>query len=77
MSVELQDLRSTIWTQETLPLIVLCHSESATHVRHLRAVVANEWRELPDGKRGVQIELCPARLWRRQSELRVRGDDVH
>lgn len=61
-----------VTTPESLSLL-LSYPESAALFRHLRCVVVDEWHELLGSKRGVQTELCLARLRRRQPGLRVWG----
>lgn len=54
-----------VTTPESLSLL-LARPDSETMFRHLRLVVVDEWHELMASKRGVQTELCLARLraWR-------------
>lgn len=59
-------------TPESLSVML---SESATHdqLASLRAVVVDEWHELLGNKRGVQLELCLARLRRLDPHVRTWG----
>ncbi len=50
-----------ITTPESLS-VLLSYAEGAAWFRGLRAVVVDEWHELLGTKRGVQLELCLARL---------------
>ncbi len=52
-----------VTTPESLSLM-LTDAERVTALRGLRAVVVDEWHELMGSKRGVQTELCLARLRR-------------
>ncbi len=59
-------------TPENLSLM-LSYPETAKNFRTLRAVIVDEWHELLGSKRGVQTELCLARLRRWTPDLRVWG----
>ncbi len=61
-----------ITTPESLSLL-LSYPEAATLFGDLRAVVVDEWHELMAGRRGVQTELCLARLRSLRPALRVWG----
>jgi len=50
-----------VTTPESLSLL-LSYSDTAARLKHLRAVVVDEWHELLSSKRGVQTELALARL---------------
>jgi ATP-dependent Lhr-like helicase len=50
-----------ITTPESLSLL-LADPHCEEHFKHLECVVVDEWHELLSGKRGVQAELCLARL---------------
>ncbi|MEL7296810.1 MAG: ligase-associated DNA damage response DEXH box helicase [Pseudomonadota bacterium] len=50
-----------ITTPESLSLL-LSYADGAKTFRHLEAVIVDEWHELLGNKRGVQLELCLARL---------------
>ena len=61
-----------ITTPESLSLL-LSYKDTARQFKKLRSVVVDEWHELLGSKRGVQLELCLARLKKLQSRLRVWG----
>lgn len=61
-----------ITTPESLSLL-LGHEDSLRMFGGLRAVVVDEWHELLSSKRGVQTELCLARLRRLAPEVRTWG----
>ncbi|MEO0997600.1 MAG: DEAD/DEAH box helicase, partial [Pseudomonadota bacterium] len=61
-----------VTTPESLSLL-LSYADSARQFRHLDAVIVDEWHELLGTKRGVQLELCLARLRRMAPGLRVWG----
>lgn len=61
-----------VTTPESLSLL-LTHEETLAQFATLRAVVVDEWHELMGSKRGVQTELCLARLRNALPELKVWG----
>ncbi|MEM0895865.1 MAG: ligase-associated DNA damage response DEXH box helicase [Verrucomicrobiota bacterium] len=61
-----------VTTPESLSLF-LSYEDSEEKMRDLRCVIVDEWHELMGTKRGVQTELCLARLRTWQPELRVWG----
>lgn len=61
-----------ITTPESLSLL-LSRADQAELLRHLECVVVDEWHELMASKRGVQTELCLARLRRLSPSLRTWG----
>ena len=61
-----------VTTPESLSLM-LTHADFREKLRGLRAVVIDEWHELLGSKRGVQTELCLARLRRWYPDLRTWG----
>lgn len=61
-----------ITTPESLSLL-LSYADAPEKFRSLQAVVVDEWHELMGSKRGVQTELCLARLRSWQAQLRVWG----
>jgi ATP-dependent Lhr-like helicase len=61
-----------ITTPESLSLL-LTQPNAADLFRDLRCVVVDEWHELLGNKRGVQTELCLARLRRWRPRLRTWG----
>lgn len=61
-----------ITTPESLSLL-LTYAETRAKLGSLRSVVVDEWHELLGTKRGVQTELCLARLRRWKPDLRVWG----
>ncbi|MFO0913671.1 MAG: ligase-associated DNA damage response DEXH box helicase [Pirellulales bacterium] len=64
--------QALITTPESLS-ILLSHPETLDALRGLRAVVVDEWHELMGSKRGVQTELCLARLRQIAPSLRTWG----
>lgn len=61
-----------VTTPETLSLL-LTDEVQCIHLSGVRAVVVDEWHELLGSKRGVQTELCLARLRTMNPGLRVWG----
>ncbi|MEN7341706.1 MAG: ligase-associated DNA damage response DEXH box helicase [Pseudomonadota bacterium] len=61
-----------ITTPESLSLL-LSYQDAEKTFRHLDAVIVDEWHELLGNKRGVQLELCLARLRSRRPALKVWG----
>ena len=61
-----------VTTPESLSLL-LTRDEAPSLFEHLQLVVVDEWHELMASKRGVQTELCLARLRRLRPELRTLG----
>jgi len=61
-----------VTTPESLSLL-LCRDEHAQLFADLRCVIVDEWHELMATKRGVQVELCLARLRRICPALRTWG----
>ncbi len=61
-----------VTTPESLSLL-LTHADTAEKFASLRCVVMDEWHELLGSKRGVQAELCLARLRRWLPTLRIWG----
>ncbi|MDB6171429.1 MAG: putative ATP-dependent helicase Lhr [Chthoniobacteraceae bacterium] len=61
-----------ITTPESLSLL-LSHPDTREKFATLQCVVVDEWHELIGSKRGVQAELCIARLRRWLPDLRVWG----
>ena len=61
-----------ITTPESLSLL-LSYKDTARTFNQLQTIIVDEWHELLGSKRGVQLELCLARLRARQSQLRVWG----
>lgn len=61
-----------ITTPESLSLL-LSYSDAPEKFRSLQAVVVDEWHELMGSKRGVQTELCLARLRGWLPQLRIWG----
>lgn len=61
-----------VTTPESLSLM-LTHADFAEKLSGLRCVIVDEWHELLGTKRGVQAELCLARLRAWFPELRVWG----
>ena len=61
-----------VTTPESLSLL-LTRDDSPTLFEHLELVVVDEWHELMASKRGVQTELCLARLRRFRPGLRTLG----
>ncbi|MBK1827948.1 ligase-associated DNA damage response DEXH box helicase [Haloferula rosea] len=61
-----------VTTPESLSLM-LTYGDSRTKLSKLKCVVVDEWHELLGTKRGVQTELCLARLKQWAPDLRVWG----
>ena len=61
-----------VTTPESLSLM-LTHADFAEKLSGLRCVIVDEWHELLGTKRGVQTELCLARLRAWFPELRIWG----
>ena len=61
-----------VTTPESLSLL-LTRDDTPTLFEHLELVVVDEWHELMASKRGVQTELCLARLRRFRPGLRTLG----
>ena len=61
-----------VTTPESLSLL-LSYRNAAQQFQGLRAVIVDEWHELIGTKRGVQLELCLARLRRLSPGLRTWG----
>ena len=61
-----------IITPESLSLL-LTYPETREQMSTLRAVIVDEWHELLGSKRGVQTELCLARLKSWTPEIRIWG----
>jgi ATP-dependent Lhr-like helicase len=61
-----------VTTPESLSLM-LTHPETREQLAGLRTVIVDEWHELLGTKRGVQTELCLARLRAWLPELRIWG----
>lgn len=61
-----------VTTPESLSLL-LTRDEAPALFENLQLVVVDEWHELMASKRGVQTELCLARLRRLRPELRTLG----
>lgn len=61
-----------ITTPESLSLM-LTHEDAREKFAHLRCVIVDEWHELLGTKRGVQTELCLARLRAWLPQLRTWG----
>lgn len=61
-----------VTTPESLSLM-LTNAERTAQLSCLRAVVVDEWHELLGSKRGVQTELCLARLCALNPALRIWG----
>ena len=61
-----------VTTPESLALL-LTYKDTLRQFRSLRCVVVDEWHELLSTKRGVQTELCLARLRRSNAQLRTIG----
>jgi ATP-dependent Lhr-like helicase len=61
-----------VTTPESLSLM-LTHADFPEKIAGLRCVIVDEWHELLGTKRGVQTELCLARLRRCVPDLRVWG----
>jgi ATP-dependent Lhr-like helicase len=61
-----------VTTPESLSLL-LSHADTAEKFSTLRCVIVDEWHELLGSKRGIQTELCLARLRHWFPRLRVWG----
>ena len=61
-----------VTTPESLSLM-LTYEDSRQKFSDLRCIVIDEWHELMGSKRGVQTELCLARLRRWAPKLRIWG----
>jgi ATP-dependent Lhr-like helicase len=61
-----------VTTPESLSLM-LTHADTRDQLAGLQAVIVDEWHELLGTKRGVQTELCLARLRAWLPELRIWG----
>lgn len=61
-----------VTTPESLSLL-LSRNDAAKQFSHLRTVIVDEWHELLSTKRGVQTELCLARLKRWHPNLQTWG----
>ena len=61
-----------VTTPESLSLL-LCRADQAALFADLRCVIVDEWHELLASKRGVQVELCLARLRQLRPSLRTWG----
>ncbi len=61
-----------VTTPESLSLM-LTYPDFREKLRHLQTVIVDEWHELLGTKRGVQTELCLARLRRWRPDLRIWG----
>ena len=61
-----------VTTPESLS-VLLSYADGGKLFRHLEAVVVDEWHELMGNKRGVQLELCLARLTALRPGLPVWG----
>jgi ATP-dependent Lhr-like helicase len=61
-----------VTTPESLSLLLTDEAQKA-NLSGLRAVIVDEWHELLGSKRGVQTELCLARLRSLNPQLRVWG----
>ena len=61
-----------VTTPESLSLM-LTHPDTKKKLEHLKYVIVDEWHELLGTKRGIQTELCLARLrkWRPGKKLRT------
>lgn len=61
-----------VTTPESLALL-LSYGDTARQLQNLQGVVVDEWHELLGSKRGVQLELCLARLREENKGLRIWG----
>jgi len=61
-----------ITTPESLSLL-LSYGDTDKTFDHIHTVIVDEWHELLGSKRGVQLQLCLARLRAKQSRLRIWG----
>ncbi|MEP2776925.1 MAG: ligase-associated DNA damage response DEXH box helicase [Luteolibacter sp.] len=61
-----------VTTPESLSLM-LTHEDTKQKLQHLKCVIVDEWHELLGTKRGIQTELCLARLrqWAPKKKLKV------
>ncbi|MET0660723.1 MAG: DEAD/DEAH box helicase, partial [Steroidobacteraceae bacterium] len=64
--------QALVTTPESLS-VWLSYADHHDALRSLRCVIVDEWHELMGTKRGVQLELCLARLRALNSTLRVWG----
>ncbi len=64
--------QALVTTPESLSLL-LAQKEPQALFRDLQAVIVDEWHELLSSKRGVQTELCLARLRQWRPSLRIWG----
>ena len=64
--------QALVTTPESLALL-LSYADADTRLRGLQAVIVDEWHELLGSKRGVQLELCLARLRAINPGLRTWG----
>ncbi len=61
-----------ITTPESLSLL-LSYADTGRTFKNLQTVIVDEWHELLGSKRGVQLELCLARLRANHKQLRIWG----
>lgn len=61
-----------VTTPESLSLL-LSHADSTKKFANLRCIIVDEWHELLGSKRGVQLELCLARLRKLSPTVRTWG----
>jgi ATP-dependent Lhr-like helicase len=61
-----------VTTPESLSLL-LTHTDTREKLAHLKCVIVDEWHELLGTKRGIQTELCLARLRTWFPNLRIWG----
>ncbi len=61
-----------VTTPESLSLL-LSYADSAKTFNDLHTVIVDEWHELMGSKRGVQLELCLARLRAKHKDMRIWG----
>ncbi len=61
-----------ITTPESLA-VMLSHNNDESLFNHLHTIIVDEWHELLGSKRGVQLQLCLARLKKQSPALRVWG----
>lgn len=64
--------QALVTTPESLS-VLMSFADSHEGLRSIRAVIVDEWHELMGTKRGVQLELCLARLRALNPNLRVWG----
>jgi len=62
----------TTATPESLSLL-LSYADTERTFKNLHTIIVDEWHELLGSKRGVQLELCLARLRSSHAQLRVWG----